>query len=100
MLYFQYYIVLLIFTGIIFWTINVCYVTVEDKIRDNEAVKLIRFKEGLLHLSQAYIELGRKCSIIFEAQKDISVQLPNVLEKDLEDIKYTGINSKYMDMYQ
>ena len=65
--------------------------TVEDKIRENEAVKLIRFKEGMMKISGAYTELGRKCAIIFEAQKNISHQLPDVYEKDLEDIKYTGM---------
>ncbi len=65
-------------------------ISVEDKIRENEAVKVIRFKEGLLKLSNAYTELGRKCTIIFEAQRNISHQIPDVYEKDLEDIKYTG----------
>ncbi len=62
----------------------------EDKIRENEAVKLIRFKEGMLKVSGAYTELGRKCGIIFEAQRNISQQIPDVLEKDIDDIKYTG----------
>ena len=63
----------------------------EDKIRENEAVKLIRFKDGYQKLSLAYMELSRKCGIIFEAQRDITTQLPDVLNRDLEDIKYTGI---------
>ena len=54
-------------------------------------MKLIRFKEGMMKISSAYTELGRKCAIIFEAQKNISHQLPDVYEKDLEDIKYTGM---------
>ena len=62
-------------------------------MRENEAIKLVRFKEGLLKLSTAYAVLGRKCAIVFEAQRDISLMLPDVHEKDLEDIKYTGVYS-------
>ena len=43
--------------------------TVADRVRENEAVKLIRFKDGVLKLSNAYVELGKKCAIIHEAQK-------------------------------
>lgn len=72
----------------------------EDKIRENEAIKLIRFKEGYQRLSQAYMELGRKCAIIFEAQRDITTQLPDVMNQDLEDIKYTGeIWLKFIELY-
>nr|KAG5691286.1 hypothetical protein BaRGS_017252 [Batillaria attramentaria] len=42
---------------------------VADRIRENEAVKLIRLKEGLLKVSEAYAEFSKKCSVIFEAQK-------------------------------
>lgn len=51
----------------------------------------MRFKDGLMNISDAYVELGRKCAIINEAQRDIAHQLPDVHEKDLEDIKYTGM---------
>ena len=40
-----------------------------DRVRENEAVKLIRLKDGLLKLSEAYVELAKKCSVIFEAQR-------------------------------
>ena len=64
--------------------------TVEDKIRENEAVKVLRFKAGYMKLSNSYVELGRKCAIIFEAQRNISSQIPDALNHDLEDMKYTG----------
>ena len=38
-------------------------------IRENEAVKMIRLKEGFVRMAEAYIELGKKCSTIFQAQK-------------------------------
>ena len=65
-------------------------ITVQDRIREHEAVKLIRFKDGVLKLSEAYEELGKKCSIVFEAQRDIAHLLPDVHDHDLEEIKYTG----------
>lgn len=35
----------------------------------NEAIKVVRLKDGLLKLSEAYVELANKCAIIFEAQR-------------------------------
>ncbi|KAK7098166.1 uncharacterized protein [Littorina saxatilis] len=63
---------------------------VADKIRENEAVKLIRVKGGLLKVSEAYTEFAKKCSVIFEAQRQITQHLPDVHSQDLDDIKYTG----------
>lgn len=63
---------------------------VADKVRENEAVKLIRLKGGLLKVSEAYTEFAKKCSIIFEAQRQIAQYLPDVHEQDLGDVKYTG----------
>ncbi|RUS77157.1 hypothetical protein EGW08_015080 [Elysia chlorotica] len=63
---------------------------VTDRVRENEAVKLIRLKEGLMKLSQAFSDLGRKCVMVFDTQQDIVQQLPDVLDQDLEDMKYTG----------
>ncbi|CAL1528317.1 unnamed protein product [Lymnaea stagnalis] len=63
---------------------------VTDRIRENEAVKLIRLKGGLMKLSQAYSDFARKCTVVFDAQQDIVQQLPDVLDQDLEDMKYTG----------
>lgn len=40
-----------------------------DRIRENEALKMVRFKEGLMKISEAYLELANKCAIIFGAQK-------------------------------
>lgn len=65
-------------------------VEVSERVRENEAVKMIRMKEGLLRMSEAYVELGNKCAMIFEAQRDIAFQLPDVHGKELEQVKYTG----------
>merc|ERR1719402_2030377 len=53
-----------------------------DRIREHEAVKLIRVKEGLFKVSEAYIDLGQKCDVIFGAQRDIA--------RDIPDVRYTG----------
>lgn len=63
---------------------------VVDRIRENESLKMVRFKEGLMKISEAYVELATKCAIIFGAQQDIACQLPDVTEQDLHEIKYTG----------
>ncbi|XP_055900521.1 uncharacterized protein LOC106054400 [Biomphalaria glabrata] len=69
---------------------DLAQIEVTDRIRENEAVKLIRLKEGLMKLSQAYSDFARKCSVVFDAQQEIVLQLPDVHDQDLEDIKYTG----------
>lgn len=44
-------------------------------------MKLIRVKEGLLKLSEAYLALSHKCIYIFEAQRDLVKCLPDVEDK-------------------
>uniref|UniRef100_A0A147BHM0 Putative myosin-i heavy chain-like protein n=1 Tax=Ixodes ricinus TaxID=34613 RepID=A0A147BHM0_IXORI len=61
-----------------------------EKVQENEAVKLIRVKEGLLKLSEAYLELANKCAIIFESQRDIAAHIPDVHHMALHEMKYTG----------
>lgn len=43
--------------------------SVSERIRENEAVKLIRLKEGLLRMSGAYCELSHKANVVFTAQR-------------------------------
>lgn len=63
---------------------------VVEQANENEAVKLLRLKDGLLKLSDAYVELANKCAIIFEAQREVSHYLPDVQEREINEIKYTG----------
>lgn len=65
-------------------------IEVLDRIQEHEAVKLIRVKEGLLKLSDSYLKLAHKCHVIHEAHRDIALQIPDVHNKDLHEIKYTG----------
>lgn len=44
-------------------------ILVVELAHKNEAIKVVRLKDGLLKLSEAYVELANKCAIIFEAQR-------------------------------
>lgn len=69
---------------------DIAQVEVVDRIREHEVVKLIRIKEGLFKMSEGYIDYGQKCDVIFNAQRDIALQIPDVTDRDIQDIKYTG----------
>ena len=61
-----------------------------DRVREHEAVKMIRIKDGLFKVSEAYVDFAQKADVIFCAQRDIALQIPDVQDKDIQDIKYTG----------
>ncbi|XP_066995449.1 uncharacterized protein [Anabrus simplex] len=63
---------------------------VVERVQENEAVKIIRVKEGLLKLSESYLELAHKCHVIFEAHRDIANEIPNVQNRDIHEIQYSG----------
>ena len=56
------------------------YPIVTDRVRENEAVKLIRLKEGLMKLSQSFSDLGRKCVMVFDTQQ---VKISNTVKTAL-----------------
>lgn len=66
---------------------------VVELVHKNEAIKVVRLKDGLLKLSEAYVELANKCAIIFEAQREVSHYLPDVHSRDMNELKYTGSGS-------
>ncbi|XP_045109599.1 proline-rich receptor-like protein kinase PERK2 [Portunus trituberculatus] len=51
---------------------------------------MIRVKEGLLKLGTAYCDLAHKCLVIFTAHQNIAAQLPDVTDRDIQGVKYTG----------
>ena len=53
-------------------------------------MKLIRVKQNLLNMSEAYLELAHKCAHLFQAQKEIAEALPDVHDSQLHNVKYTG----------
>ncbi|KAH7935218.1 hypothetical protein HPB52_004806 [Rhipicephalus sanguineus] len=62
-----------------------------EKVQEHEAVKLIRLKQGLLQLSDAYLSLANKGALLFEAQREIAAHMPDVPPHSaLHDFKYTG----------
>ena len=69
---------------------DVAQLEVVDRVREHEAVKMIRIKEGVSKVSEAYVDYAQKCDVIFSAQKEIALQIPDVHDKDIHDIKYTG----------
>ncbi|XP_062587492.1 uncharacterized protein LOC134249152 [Saccostrea cucullata] len=75
-------------------------IEVTERIRENEAVKMIRLKEGFVRIAEAYIELGKKCSTVFKAQKDVAMEIPDVHGKELEEVKYTGSSKTQNHLYK
>ncbi|XP_068250128.1 uncharacterized protein, partial [Palaemon carinicauda] len=69
---------------------DLAHLELVERVGENEAVKMIRIKEGLLNLGAAYQELAQKSLIIFTAHHNITSELPEVRDKDLHDVKYTG----------
>ena len=53
-----------------------------DRIREHETVKMIRVKDGLLKMTQAYVDMAQKCQILYGASNFIARQIP-----DLEDTR-------------
>lgn len=51
--------------------------SVTEKISENEIIKLIRVKEGLKKLTESYLGLSQKCSVIMQAQKAVVNELPD-----------------------
>jgi len=69
---------------------DIAQLEVVDKVREHEVVKLIRIKEGLYKMAEGYVDYAQKCDVIFQAQRDIALQIPDVTDQDIQDIKYTG----------
>lgn len=60
------------------------------RVRENEAVKLIRVKESLLKLSDSYLQLVQKCHIVYEAHREIAQQIPDAQNRNIHEIQYEG----------
>jgi len=69
---------------------DIAQLEVVDKVREHEVIKLIRIKEGLYKMAEGYVDYAQKCDVIFQAQRDIALQIPDVSHQDIQDIKYTG----------
>lgn len=47
------------------WNFCVFCIVVIERICENEVVKMIRLKEGFVRIVEVYVELGKKCFIVF-----------------------------------
>ena len=72
-----------------------------DRSLQQEALKVVHLKAGLRQLSQAYVDLGRKCQMVFEAQRtvvellpDPSVGLMDPRKNAIDCDKFVGCGSK------
>jgi len=73
-----------------------------ERVDESEAIKMIRLKQGLLQLAEAYVEMGTKCTILHEAARDIVHQLPDVsgLHGHVRGMKYTGAGATKYSVFQ
>lgn len=64
------------------------------KVKDHEAVKLIRLKEALKKFTSGQLALSEKNSIVFSAAQEVVHQIPDITidmtDTDLQSIKYRG----------
>ncbi len=67
-----------------------CQLGFLDSAKEHEVVKMIRIKSGMVKLTQAYVDMTLKGQILFETGKFVARQIPDVADRDLQDIKYTG----------
>lgn len=60
---------------------------------EQEAAKMLRFKKAMNLLAQSYLKMGEACTVVFEAQRDISNQIPDgcdVGPSQLPFLQYVG----------
>ncbi|KAK9497217.1 hypothetical protein O3M35_004575 [Rhynocoris fuscipes] len=65
---------------------------VASNTTENESVKMLLMKEGLLNLSNQFIELADKTAIIFKAQRVVAGTLPDA-QTNVQDIKFNGADT-------
>lgn len=61
-----------------------------DRIKEQEAIKMIRFKTAFTRLTAGHLDLTDKCDICFVAGKEITDHLPDVDDADIHKVRYTG----------
>jgi hypothetical protein len=65
-------------------------IEVSDKIREQEAVKMIRFKSGFNKLVVGYLDLAEKGNICFTGGHEIIETFPDVESSDIHTLRYSG----------
>ncbi|XP_043203611.1 eukaryotic translation initiation factor 3 subunit A-like isoform X1 [Amphibalanus amphitrite] len=69
---------------------NAALSEVTERTRENEVAKMARLKQGLLTLSDAYLQLAERTQLVFSAHRDIVSELPDIDAEHLHAAKFTG----------
>ncbi|XP_073994150.1 uncharacterized protein [Rhodnius prolixus] len=56
---------------------------------ENESIKMLLMKEGLVNLSQQYFEFAEKAAMIFKAQRTVASKLPDA-NCSVQEMKFNG----------
>ncbi|XP_024085383.1 uncharacterized protein LOC106668898 isoform X2 [Cimex lectularius] len=70
--------------------VQTSHTEVNRKVVENENTKVIATKDGLDEISQSYIQMVDKNSIIARAQYDIVKILPNFRNQELQNVRFPG----------
>ncbi len=64
---------------------------VADRDREHQVVKTVRVREGLIKVTQSYVDMSQKCETLFAAANFVASQIPDVSDlDDASEVKYTG----------
>ncbi|XP_054257247.1 uncharacterized protein LOC128982210 [Macrosteles quadrilineatus] len=72
-------------------SIKATQLEITERTHENEAVKLIRLKESLLKLTAAYMEQAHKSIMIFDGQKNVVTDIPEMdSSRNMHSVRYRG----------
>lgn len=80
---------------ILFWTVinvlmDVFCSQVVDRVRENEAVRMIHVKEGVGRIGASFAHLAHKAGIVFRAQQKLAAEIPDVHDRAIHNSKFRG----------
>lgn len=70
--------------------VKIAQTEVNSKALENEQVKLMLVKGGLLNISSSFLDMAGKANILFHAHKEVSQCLPDVHDRNIEEIRYSA----------
>lgn len=75
---------------------EIAKIDVDEKIREQEAVKMIRFKVGFNKVVVGYLDLAEKSDICFTGGHEIIEAFPDVDNSDIHKLRYSGTATTLM----
>ncbi|RXG70977.1 hypothetical protein Avbf_00435 [Armadillidium vulgare] len=69
---------------------ELAHLDVVDRVKENEAVRMIRVKDGIMRFGSSYTQMAHKASIIFSAQQKIGSEIPDVHDRAIQAAKFKG----------